>query len=169
MPKSPGRWPISATIPFGNGLLNQYYRKNHFSADSVNDQLKKIISDPVFSVSDILKKFLSFIVQQTLAGHSNQLKEYTIGVYVLGKRADFRPQTDAILRIHATRQRRALNHYYDNTGKEDLLRIIIPKGNYMPYCCKSGSPVRPENTRFEEKEYQSIKKNSPVALVVLPF
>ncbi len=44
---------------------------------------------------------------------------------------DFDPQTDPIVRIEASRLRRALEHYYLTTGKSDPLRIGIPKGSYV--------------------------------------
>src|SRR6476620_10252975 len=100
-----------------------------FSNDAINQQLQKILLDPIFSVSDILKRFLSFIVEETFAGHSNQLKEYTIGVKVLNKPIGFNPQQDAVVRIHAGRLRRALNQYYKNAGAAESLRLSIPKGS----------------------------------------
>jgi TolB-like protein len=109
-----------------------------FSADSVNDHLQKLIADPLFSLSDILKRFLVFIVEETLEGRSDQLKEYTIGVKVLHKPVNFNPQMDAIVRIHACRLRRALNRYYEGAGNRDSLRISVPKGNYIPFFYDSG-------------------------------
>ncbi len=76
----------------------------------IQDQLQKIFLCPVFAVSDILRRFLSHIVQETLAGRSNTIKEYTIAVNVLNKPVSFKPQHDAIVRIHAGRLRRALNY-----------------------------------------------------------
>src|SRR5579864_4459771 len=76
-----------------------------YSENSVNEHLGKLLIDPLFSLSDILKRFLRFIVKETLEGRSDQLKEYTIGVKVLHKPANFNPQIDAIVRIHACRLR----------------------------------------------------------------
>lgn len=103
-----------------------------FSEPLINEQVQKIFSDPAFSVSDILKRFLQYIVRETLAGRSNMIKEYTIGVNVLNKPADFKPQHDAIVRIHAGRLRRALNYYYKEAGTRDLIEISMPKGSYVP-------------------------------------
>src|SRR5664279_1719084 len=78
------------------------------SEDLIYDQLQKIFNCSVFSVSDILRRFLTYIIQETLAGRSNIIKEYTIAVSVLNKPASFKPQQDAIVRIHAGRLRRCL-------------------------------------------------------------
>lgn len=142
-----------------------------FSPESAKEHLQKVISDPIFSVSDILKRFLSFIVQEKLEGRSNQLKEYTIGVNVLNKPSDFKPQLDAIVRIHACRLRRALNRYYDGAGKEDHLRISIPKGNYVPLFYEPGSNENPEEnacTPEEDHAITAIPAHS-ISVAVMPL
>ena len=53
--------------------------------------------------------FLSFIVEETLAGRSSQLKGYTIAVAVYGRPERFDPQVDPIVRVEAGRLRRALD------------------------------------------------------------
>ena len=103
-----------------------------FSVDAVEEQLERIFSDPHFNESLILKKFLAFVVQETILGRSNCLKEYTIAVNVLDKPHNFNPQENGIVRIHAGRLRRALCQYYDNIGRDDQVIITIPKGKYVP-------------------------------------
>jgi hypothetical protein len=103
-----------------------------FSKDEIRQQLKLIFADRIFSVSDILKRFLLFITEETIDGRSNQIKEYTIGLNVLHKTFAFNPKEDAIVRIHAGRLRRAMNNYYRTTGSSDPIYISIPKGSYVP-------------------------------------
>ena len=103
-----------------------------FSVDAVEKQLERIFHDPHFTESVILKKFLSFIVQETIHGRSNQLKEYTIAVNVLNKSQNFNPQENGIVRIHAGRLRHALCKYYTEIGHNDQIIITIPKGKYVP-------------------------------------
>jgi hypothetical protein len=63
-----------------------------FSVAAVEEELERIFRDPHFTESAILKKFLSFIVHETVQGRSNCLKEYTIAVNVLEKPLSFNPQ-----------------------------------------------------------------------------
>ncbi len=119
--------------------MNQIPQENLFSPQFVYEHLQKMFCDPVFSVSDILKRFLSFIITETMEGRPHLLKEYTIGINVLNKPPEFNPQADGIVRIHAGRLRRALNQYYMGTGKSDTLRISVPKGNYIPFFFEAGS------------------------------
>ena len=102
------------------------------TVDEIQEQLTKILSSSKLSASNILSQFLYFIVNETLAGRGEALKEYTIAVYALKKSLDFNPQIDSIVRIHAGRLRRALKEYYHEEGVHDPIVIIIPKGNYMP-------------------------------------
>src|SRR5450631_4052529 len=103
-----------------------------FSETRIQEQLQRIFLCPAFSVSDILRRFLTHIVHETLAGRSNTIKEYTIAVNVLNKPVSFKPQHDAIVRIHAGRLRRALNYYYKESGLNDEIEISVPKGSYVP-------------------------------------
>jgi TolB-like protein len=133
----------------------------------IDEQLQRIFVDPNFSVSDILRRFLSFIVKETLGGHSNMIKEYTIGVNVLNKPNDFKPQHDAIVRIHAGRLRRALNEYYKEAGQRDPIRISIPKGGYVPVF-GNGEPQSPEIPVLSPKGKERPTRKS-TTLAVLPF
>src|SRR6478735_6805199 len=103
-----------------------------FSKELIYQQLQRIFSDPLFQNSDILRRFLSFIVDETLLGQAHTLKEYTIGVQVLNKPVNFKPQENGIVRIHAGRLRRALNHYYAGAGVLDPICISVPLGSYVP-------------------------------------
>jgi TolB-like protein len=137
-----------------------------FSKEAINQQLQKIFLDPIFSVSDILKRFLSFIVEETLAGHSNQLKEYTIGVKVLNKPLNFNPQQDAIVRIHAGRLRRALHQYYKNAGVAESIRVSIPKGSYVPLFGDNEEIVSEE---IDTGQSESTPINKSKTIAVIPF
>ena len=95
-------------------------------------QLSKILMHPLFLSSGILSRFLNFIVNETLAGRQEQIKEYTIALNVLNKPPNFVPAFDAIVRIHAKRLRNALAAYYDQEGFVGDCMITIPKGRYVP-------------------------------------
>lgn len=102
------------------------------SKQEIIDQLNRILLFPVFGNSMILSGFLRFIVEETLEGRGNLLKEYTIGTHVLSKKVDYDPQVDASVRIHAGRLRRSLHEYYKGPGCNDPVHISVPKGAYIP-------------------------------------
>ena len=103
-----------------------------FSNEEISRQIEKMLTDPHFSHSEILRNFLKFIVTETIEGRSNCLKEYTIALNVLNKPITFKPKENCIVRIHAVRLRKALVDYYTTSGAMDDIRITLPKGNYVP-------------------------------------
>jgi adenylate cyclase len=100
--------------------------------EAIRDQLERILQSAEFRASDKQRKFLRFVVDETLEGRASQLKGYTIAVAVYGRSESFDPQVDPIVRVEAGRLRRALEHYYLTAGKNDPVRIEIPKGSYIP-------------------------------------
>ena len=102
------------------------------SEAAVRQQLGKILSSSEFQTSPLLREFLRFIVEKTLAGQVQEIKGYTIATQVLGRKADFDAGKDPIVRILAGRLRRGLERYYSTVGRLDQLRIDIPKGAYVP-------------------------------------
>jgi TolB-like protein len=120
-------------------------------------------------VAKRLSLFLRYVVEQTLKGQSGRIKQYTIAVEALGYGADFDPQTDSIIRIQGRRLRRALDQYYFGQGKEDPVRIEIPKGGYVPIFLDnyrptgaSGAPEQPAPVSVKPPEF-----TDPTIAVVL--
>src|SRR5579863_1988182 len=108
---------------------NLFSDREIFTDELVLKQVEKILLHPPFTNSDILRKFLKYIINETLFGKPDQIKEYTIAVYVLNKPANFRPLNDGIVRVHARRLRDALSSYYDEQREDDICEITIPKGS----------------------------------------
>ena len=79
-----------------------------------------------------LKRFLEFIVTETLESRGDQLKEYPIGTEVFEKDSSFDSRTDPIVRVQARRLRARLNLYYAQEGAGSPVVIHVPKGSYTP-------------------------------------
>jgi adenylate cyclase len=94
--------------------------------------VEKICASPEFCSKQVLCRFLSYIISETLAGREDDIKAFSIGVDVFNKDENFDPGQDTLVRINAGRLRRMLDLYYSHTGKKDELRIEIPKGRYAP-------------------------------------
>ena len=134
-----------------------------FPEPGIRNELNLILLNPAFKSSGILSGFLKFVVNETLAGRQQEIKEFSIGVNVLSRNSSFNPQLDPSVRIHAGRLRGALNEYYHVAGKTDLIRIEIPKGSYIPLF---HSQIKKENDKIGEKINPA--RNRPV-VAVLPF
>jgi TolB-like protein len=102
------------------------------SEELVRQELSLILEFEEIKNSQVLSRFIEFVVDKKLSGHEDEIKEYTIAVKGLGKPRDYNPQLDASVRIHAGRLRRILTQYYQEKGKDDMVYIDIPKGTYIP-------------------------------------
>lgn len=76
--------------------------------------------------------FLKYICSCCLEGKENHIKEYSIGVDAFGLQPTFDPQIDPRVRVEASRLRKRLAEYYKEEGQDDPIRIVIPRGSYIP-------------------------------------
>lgn len=110
--------------------------------DSTRSQLDKILASGGFATADSLSRFLRYVVDQTLTGQADRIKEYIIGVQVFGRGESFDPRVDPIVRVQAGKLRSKLNKYYETAGLHDPVRIEIPKGSYAPVIRAAQAPQR---------------------------
>ena len=108
--------------------------------DEVRDQLARILGSPEFVVPERARGFLRYLVEQTLAGHADRLKGYTIATAVFERDASFDAQADPVVRTEAGRLRRALERYYLVAGQADPVLIEVPKGGYVPIFSRRAAP-----------------------------
>lgn len=102
------------------------------NAESVREELAKIVASPPFNRGEKLCRFLRYVVEETLAERPENLKEYNIGVVVYERRADYETRVDSTVRVEASRLRTKLIEYYAGPGAESAVRIELPKGSYVP-------------------------------------
>ena len=98
----------------------------------VEKQLERILASPHFAETTRLKRFLRYLVERALAGDTDSLKGYAIGLDVFDRPDDFDPSVDTIVRVQAGKLRTRLDLYYAGEGRDDPVQITIPKGSYAP-------------------------------------
>ncbi len=109
----------------------------------VRAQLERVLASRCFEQAARSSSFLRFVVEQTLAGHGDRLKGYTIAVAVFDRPADFDAQSDPLVRVEAGRLRRRLIEYYSGEGRDDPVRLELPRGSYSVVSSYRGSAARP--------------------------
>src|SRR5258707_10987472 len=100
--------------------------------DEVRAELERILCRPAVGGSDQLKRLLRLVVERTLNGRPELLKEYNLGLEVFQRPPDYDPKVDPIVRVQARRLRSKLDEYYASEGADASLVIHIPKGAYVP-------------------------------------
>lgn len=98
---------------------------------AVRAALAEVMASPEFRASQKCQSFLIYVVDATLAGRQESLKERVIGAEVFGRAPGFETAGDSIVRVKATEVRRRLAKYYQNR-QEDPVRIELPTGSYVP-------------------------------------
>ena len=102
------------------------------AAPAVRDELERILSSETFKRSERARELLSYLVAREQLGEAERLKGYAIAVDVFGKDSEFDSSTDAVVRVQAGRLRELLSQYYAAEGRGDPIRMVIPRGSYVP-------------------------------------
>ncbi|WP_446720570.1 hypothetical protein [Mesorhizobium sp. L-2-11] len=116
-------------------------REHRLAPEVCRAQLARILNSADFDATGRERRFLSHVVEETLAGRGDRIKAYSIAVEVFGRDMSFDPQTDPIVRIEAGHLRRGLERYYLTAGHDDPILITIPKGGYVPTFSLRSQPL----------------------------
>jgi len=99
---------------------------------AIREQLERVISSAQFVHAESARKLLRFLVEETLGGRAERLKEYTLATEVFGRDASFDPKINPAVRVEASRLRRRLEYFYLTLGRNDPVLIELPRGTYVP-------------------------------------
>ncbi len=97
----------------------------------VRAELDRVLAARGFATAGRLSKLLHYIVDKSLAGQTDQLKEYAVGVEVFDRDEKYDPRLDSIVRVEAGRLRTRLDEYYSGEGAASAIRIGLPRGGYV--------------------------------------
>jgi len=114
---------------------------DHPPAADVRAELERILASDIFTRSERLSAYLKFIVERSLAGEGDTLKEQILAIELYGKEADFNTAADPIVRVDARRLRDRLREYYASTPPGDLV-ITVPKGSYAAEFTATTAPAK---------------------------
>jgi hypothetical protein len=115
-----------------NGTREAWHPQNRQDHDAVLRELHEILASPHFCNSKRYPALLKYIVENTLAGKSDLLKERTIGVEVFDRPPTFDTNSDTVVRYTAGEVRKRLLLYYSESDRNTGIRISLPAGSYIP-------------------------------------
>jgi hypothetical protein len=95
-------------------------------------ELEWLLTSGVLGRSHNLAQVLKFICEKHFEGQASQITEHALAVEALGRRSDFNPQVDTIVRVTAHQLRKRLQEIYVGPGASRPVQIHIPPGQYAP-------------------------------------
>src|SRR4051812_46638981 len=95
--------------------------------EAARQQLDRILQSPGFVHNERLSGFLRFVVDRHIEGRDSEIKESLIAIEVFGRKPDYDPKQDSIVRTEAGRLRSRLSQYYAADGGGDPIHIDLPK------------------------------------------
>src|SRR5258708_2253384 len=120
--------------------------------DEIQSCVDRILQGGTFRNAPSSRRLLKYLVDHSLSGDADQLKEYTIGVDAFHKAGDYDPRLDSTVRIQIGRLRQKLAEYYREEGKDDELVVDLPKGRFSLICEPRSAPVAATGSQDEAPE-----------------
>ena len=108
------------------------------SARDVQAALERVLASAPFAGGGRAGSLLRYLVERTLDGRGDTLKEYVVGVELFNRGDQFDPRVDTIVRVEVRRLRAKLDEYYGGPGASDPMRIDVPRGAYVPTFTANG-------------------------------
>jgi hypothetical protein len=99
--------------------------------EAVLRQVERLLESTQFRNSRRYPDLLRYVVEQTLAGKAETLKERVLGIEVFGREPGFDTSGDSIVRVAAAEVRKRIAQYYQEEGHGGELRVDLPPGSYV--------------------------------------
>lgn len=115
-----------------NATRDAWHPQTREDRETILHELEQIVSSPQFANSKRYPALLQYIVETTLAGKSDLLKERTLGVEVFDRAPSYDTNTDTVVRYTAGEVRKRLSLYYHELDRKPLIQISLPPGSYIP-------------------------------------
>jgi len=137
----------------------------------VRQQCEKVLADPLFSHSRRYSELLKYIVEKTLEGQHECLKERIIGIEVFGRTPDYNTNQDATVRVAITEVRKRLVRYFEAPQHRNDMRIIVPAGAYVAEFVPAHADLPAVKQALQQRwrRYLYVGVTAGVVVLVLGF
>jgi TolB-like protein/Flp pilus assembly protein TadD len=109
--------------------------------EMIRTELRIILATDAFRRSEHSTRLLQNLVEYSLAGRADELKEYSLAVEALGRKTSFDPRVDPIVRVETGRLRKKLREYYESEGRTRPVRIALPLRRYVAEFSRSSAAL----------------------------
>jgi hypothetical protein len=100
------------------------------AAELIEGAISDILASSVFNSSKQCQILLRYVVDFSLAGRDELLRERVIGATVFGRAPDYDTGNDPVVRARVAEVRKRLAQYYLDRLDKPAVQISIPKGSY---------------------------------------
>ena len=138
------------------------------SDEKIREQLDLVLQDPVFRSSKRSVEFLRYVVEQTLLGFADQIKERTIGTEVFGRAPSYDTNMDHVVRTAAIELRKRLAIYYGEEQHRSELRVSLVPGSYIPHFTLAPHPAPPGTEVDPASPGHGVPLPPPADAAILP-
>jgi len=101
-------------------------------ADLRQALVERLASSSTFEKAHRLREFFLHVCRCAIENRPEEASEQQIGIRVFGRTPGYNANGDNIVRSQARLLRLKLEHHFANEGKDELLIVSIPKGQYLP-------------------------------------
>lgn len=105
-------------------------RAPDFHSDPRWSLIQRILLSAPFQSSSNLHALLSYLAERSIQNSGEAPTERQIGIAVFGKPSDYSPAEDSAVRVHVRQLRLRLHEYFAQEGRQETLRVEIPKRSY---------------------------------------
>ena len=115
-----------------SAIRDAWHPQTRQDRDAILLELQEVLASPHFCNSKRYPALLKYIVENTLAGNAELLKERTLGVEVFDRPPSYDTNTDTVVRYTAGEVRKRLSLYYHELERKPVIQISLPAGSYIP-------------------------------------
>jgi hypothetical protein len=156
-------------MPSAGTAISAWRPKTESERQLVRSQLEKVASDGKFTASKRYPSMLRYIVEQTLEGNEDGLKERTLGVEVFHRPPDYDTNLDPVVRLCAVEVRKRLVQYYQSPTHAGELRIELNPGSYVPVFSEPATDLPNVDAPIKDAPIvEAIPAEAPFSATVLP-
>jgi hypothetical protein len=120
--------------------LESPVERSEISSGAVLEHLHEICTSPFFTSRKRCQQFLRYVVEESIHGRGDQIKERNIAQEVFGKGNEFEPGEYSLVRVKAGEVRKRLSEYYE-AAQPNGIRIELPVGSYVPRIHSTEEPA----------------------------
>ena len=124
-----------------------HHEESLLSDRQQRELVARVANSRSFASSSTLRAFFLYVAEHAIAGEPDGVKEQQIGFHVLGRKPDYDPADDNIVRVRARQVRQKIDEYFGAEGQHEQVIISIPKGSYLPVFQPRPQVSREENSQ----------------------